>query len=193
MVSKESSFGIKIRKASEALLLGRYLLTKFYRRKNGLTSTEEVLLYLLVDWYSSCRMKKQDSQNVKLLALLRLMSLHFQFRDKEFPNWAKAQQKILFSQVSLSPRAELGLGTSFIERFLKRTNRLLWKTPPPARYIGVGYRDKGAAKVLSYDGTPSWKDLAVRVSNPYVSKDTMEERARRILEEGFSRILNLSS
>lgn len=31
---------------------------------------------------------------------------------------------------------------------------------PPARYIGVGYRDKGTAKKPWIDGTPSWQEVA---------------------------------
>lgn len=31
---------------------------------------------------------------------------------------------------------------------------------PPKPYIGIGYRDKGSARNLSYDGSPTWQEVA---------------------------------
>lgn len=33
---------------------------------------------------------------------------------------------------------------------------------PPVKYIGKGYTDQGTAKIPSYDGSPSWQDIATR-------------------------------
>lgn len=43
-------------------------------------------------------------------------------------------------------------------------NRRLMKRPPEARYIGVGYRDKGARRNLTEDGNQSWQEVAM--TNP---------------------------
>jgi hypothetical protein len=36
------------------------------------------------------------------------------------------------------------------------------KSLPPKLYIGQGYRDKGSARNLAFDGSPRWQDVAVR-------------------------------
>jgi hypothetical protein len=32
--------------------------------------------------------------------------------------------------------------------------------PPPIRFMGVGYKDHGSLRSLSFDGTPHWKEVA---------------------------------
>jgi hypothetical protein len=36
------------------------------------------------------------------------------------------------------------------------------KMLPPARYIGIGYKDKGSARNLAYDGSPSWQEVCTK-------------------------------
>jgi len=36
--------------------------------------------------------------------------------------------------------------------------------PPPKRWIGVGYRDKGSARNLAEDGSPSWQEVAMSLT-----------------------------
>lgn len=47
-----------------------------------------------------------------------------------------------------------------VKRFLKRVNRNLQKYPPRPRFIGVGYKDYGDRRDPSYDGSPSWQEVA---------------------------------
>lgn len=45
---------------------------------------------------------------------------------------------------------------------------------PEPRYIGVGYRDKGSSRVKSYDGSPSWQDVAT-----FLGEDTAEKSKQK--------------
>jgi hypothetical protein len=38
----------------------------------------------------------------------------------------------------------------------------LTKTLSPAAYIGVGYRDKGSARIPHLDGSPTWQEVAMQ-------------------------------
>lgn len=45
---------------------------------------------------------------------------------------------------------------------LKATkNNVSRPNPPPKRWIGVGYRDKGSARDWAKDGSPSWQEVAM--------------------------------
>jgi hypothetical protein len=39
------------------------------------------------------------------------------------------------------------------------------KLLPPKRFIGIGYRDKGTARIPHLDGSPRWQEVASRASN----------------------------
>lgn len=65
----------------------------------------------------------------------------------------------------LSPRAFLGLKND--RNFQRKFERLLRVGQeetfvPDQKHIGVGYKDKGARRVPSTDGSPSWQDIASR-------------------------------
>jgi hypothetical protein len=34
------------------------------------------------------------------------------------------------------------------------------KAPPPKRFVGVGYQDKGTCREVSFDSSPSWQVVA---------------------------------
>jgi hypothetical protein len=158
-VSKDVSFVLRFSRPSEGLTVLRFLLTKIFR-KEVLTSKEESLFYLTVEWTETLRRDTFGKKSEAMLQTLRQLSkLYMSFRNKSYPTWAEAQIEILRTRL-LSPRAYLGLKTKFVtERYLKRINRRLKRRPPPQRYIGVGYRDKGTAKVDSHDGTPHWQQV----------------------------------
>lgn len=64
------------------------------------------------------------------------------------------------------------------ESFFISENPFLIPRPASKRFIGVGYRDKGTAREVSYDGSPSWQEVATSI--------TMDQPFTR-LEESFHR------
>jgi hypothetical protein len=166
LVSKDFSFRSKFSHANQAYLVLRFLLTKVFDREGTLDDMEEILFYETVDYLNQYRNdtffnNKRDWLSLKLLAEIKLSS----------PDWCNlrhfnAQVSIIRKQgVLLNPRAYLSLETKIRpERFIVRQNRLLRKDPPPLRYIGVGYRDKGTARVVSEDGSPNWTQVAMHAS-----------------------------
>lgn len=61
----------------------------------------------------------------------------------------------------------------------------------PERYIGIGYRDKGTAKIPAEDGSPSWQEVAQ--SDRYL-KHQIEKEMKNVekCETAFERIKHLS-
>jgi hypothetical protein len=47
-----------------------------------------------------------------------------------------------------------------VEGYVHRLQQTQYNKVPPARYIGVGYKDQGSRKVSHYDGSPSWQEVA---------------------------------
>ena len=159
---KPSSEFVRIKKPRDGFLILRFLVTKLYSRREKLTDREEFLLFGTVEYFRSLRIDENQKfrQNVKLLALQQSVQIFLKIRDQELPKYMKERLKILLPQCQLSPRAFLGLKKGFINRFFKRDNPNLRRKLPDPRYIGVGYRDKGATSVLSFDGSPHWKEIA---------------------------------
>jgi hypothetical protein len=166
LVSGVFSFRCRFSHANQAYLTLRFLLTKVFAREITLTDLEEILFYETVDYLNQYRNEnffsaRQGWLTLKLLAEIKLSS----------PDWKST--KHLNAQVSilkksgylLSPRAFLSLETKIRPSvFLHRLNRTMRKKPPPERRMGVGYRDKGTARVYSSDGCPSWDEVAMHAS-----------------------------
>lgn len=78
------------------------------------------------------------------------------FLTERLKNYLEARKDILFH-----PRVKSQLEKRFnVDRFLLRVNRLLNRCPRPQRFVGVGYRDQGTCRQDSYDGSPSWQEVA---------------------------------
>jgi hypothetical protein len=63
----------------------------------------------------------------------------------------------------MSPRAYLGLkNNKEFQRIYRRATveKVLTSPFSPARFIGVGYKDKGTCRKLQEDGSQSWQDIA---------------------------------
>jgi len=168
LVSKEESFSIRITSPSQGFRILKFLMTKFYARGQRLDINEEIIINLVTDYFLNLRNKKFSNSlhaNDKL-AVMQLVKLFVSFRFREYPRWALAQIAILQKSKSLmSPRAFLSYKNQFsIPKLIKRRNRRLDSPPPPKTFIGVGYRDKGTAKVVSHDGSPSWSEVASETS-----------------------------
>jgi len=51
-----------------------------------------------------------------------------------------------------------------------RTQGRLKRTIPPKSRIGIGYRDKGSARDLAHDGSPTWQEVAAHRGPIYIQK-----------------------
>ena len=167
-VSQDFSFSVKIRDANHALLALRILLFKFYVREEKWNEEDQVLVTELRLYIEKLENFKGLLVTPKWLASKQLLKLSLTFPSlSDYPKWALAQVGLLRKHL-MSPRAFLGLKTK-VRDFFKSSNRTLWKKPRPQRYIGVGYRDKGTARVDHIDGSPSWQDVAAQnVNNPKI-------------------------
>lgn len=186
-VSSVDSFRLKLSNPNQGFQLVRWLLSKIYTRRQLLTKKEEVVLYYVHDYFENLRTTKSDSQNIRKLTLIRLLSITVQFWKRSKPIYLEKQIDLLLPQISMTPRAFLSFTSDFAERFLKRVNgRLKRCQPPPVRYIGVGYRDKGTAKNNAVDGSPSWQVVAS------FRTLTFKDYTEKITKETFNRMLSYS-
>lgn len=181
-VSQEDSFEIRINRPATAYRELRYLLTKVFARKELLNEKEEVLLYYIIEYFQNLRSISNwsDRQDIKKLSLFQTVKLYLKFRDQDYPEWAKAQLKILIPHFRMTPRAFLGLRPKRLTVLFRTINRRLKKSPPPVRYIGVGYRDKGATTDTSKDGSPSWKEVASTPLSILLQGEIRRKELRRI-------------
>lgn len=189
-VSKDLTFRLKLKNPNEGLTLLRYLCTKFYARGQTLLKDEEILWYLVLEYFRDLRnvpLGQQYMKAIELQSLFALSRLWGTFRCSEYPTWAKAQVNILRRNAGLlSPRAFLGVEKQFtVGRFIKRDNRNLGTDPQPPRRIGVGYRDKGTAAIPHQDGTPRWQEVAGEAN----ADCPIKERNRKIWAGCFFRAL----
>jgi hypothetical protein len=182
-VSKDFTFEVRIDRPTKAFNALRFLLTKVLARNGKWSEKEEVLFYACVDYFQSLRSRNNEiyRQQLKWLALMRTVELFLGFRGKERPTWCEKQLSILLPQITFSPRAFLSLEKKrFVDVFFKTNNRRLRRSPKPARYIGVGYRDKGATTVPSKDGSPSWKEVAATSLSVTLQWQIEQEELRRV-------------
>lgn len=163
-VSEHKTFRLRVGSPSEMMLLIRYLMTTFYARGKQWTSElDEVTFILAGEYFTGYRNEgfysKHELDFLKVQSLARIVLARSR---GELPRHLEAAERLLLAQkVLLNPRAFRGLKQRFEGGFLRTTNRLLKRPCPEPRRIGVGYRDKGTAQTPSFDGSPSWKEVAV--------------------------------
>lgn len=184
-VSRDFTFRLSVSGPNQVYKLARVILSKHYLKGWEPSKEEEVALFEITQYLENRRTTREQHQSTRWLSLVRLIRLTLDFQGKEIPKWAKAQIGLLKPQVLLTPRALRGIDPGFVRKFIKRTNRLLRRNPPPVPYIGVGYGDKGTAKRLAWDGTPHWKEHSIL----WRTEPSLEEKARRIQEQTFKRML----
>lgn len=74
--------------------------------------------------------------------------------DRDFIDWIP------------SPHGYFGMKTCGVEfTKLKRLKKREHRRPPPKRFVGVGYKDKGARRDKAKDASPSWQEVAVSESD----------------------------
>lgn len=180
VVDKDRTYRLRIRRPNEGLTVLRFLCTKFYARGETLTENEKILLLLIVEYFKDLRnpaFGKEVNKSTELLSLFHLVRIFTEYPEPEYPTWLKNQVAIFIKRAGLmTPRAFLGYENTFsVKDFIRSEDRSQRPSPPPQRYIGVGYRDKGNCRNSSYDGSPSWQEVASRGSHlnsePFGSED----------------------
>lgn len=164
-VSGAKSFRVRKLRPSEALKIVRFLLAKVVREQgiSTLTPTEQVLLHASVEKLQSFQRNIQWIQrNRDLLTGIATASWIFRMysEGKEVPSFRIERVR----QSDWFPNDFVYFGwwiAAKKESWLISINRLLAKAPRPKRFIGVGYRDHGTRREVSYDGSPLWQDVAV--------------------------------
>jgi hypothetical protein len=174
-VSKWNTTHLRIENAKQALQILRWLLTKFYRSGKRFTDKEIFALYEISQYFENYRQKGFfESKNRGLYLRLRLLA-NLSLKP-ELKTYERAQEKLLLSQRTLmNPREFLGLPPSFLQKFLFVRNRRLDRKPQEPRRIGVGYRDKGATQVTSYDGSPRLSEVIRGTADPFLFREESKE------------------
>lgn len=160
-VSREFSFELRKVCLTKAVFRLRYYLTKVFVREEALEDFEKVALHLYCQQIEEVSDRNWISANSLRWLSLKMMA-EIVRTTGPLPVWQTARITIFkrTSRVFLSPRAYLGQEKLSSKDLFKRTNRNLFRTPKPPAYIGVGYRDKGNARIKHLDGSPSWQEVA---------------------------------
>jgi hypothetical protein len=153
------------RKPSNQLLLAKFLfnayregLIKWSDQRIKLLLNETILALLEI---KDPNFKSKYSLTVRKLAVL-LMILNGASSFKIFRERV-SKSEVNLSDLYLNKRQFLAAKKNLlpvIETWNFRLTQLKWNKVPPPRYIGVGYKDKGTRKKRSYDGSPSWQEVA---------------------------------
>jgi len=180
-VDRNQTFSLRIKCPNQGLQILRYLLTKFYARKEKLNPREEAVFWLLIDYFENLRNDEFFIDNLVWLKAKKLTEIYIErnFEEKHI----KASIKLLILGLAYTPRAFLGLKYSKnLDEFLRQKNRKLAKDHAPQRRIGVDYRDKGAAKVAHYDASPSWQEVAQKTSWEHPLLGRIQKEPERFLQ-----------
>jgi hypothetical protein len=180
-VSKDYSFDLRRVGLNQSYILLRYFLTKFLWRRESLSQWEWAAIWLLgekvIHAEDSMFIAKYNLQWLAVKAIICRIK-NQSYNDNSSDNFFRLLHRN--SGVFLSPRAFLG--RSYRKKdVLKSTNRRQKVKPRLQRFIGVGYRDKGSAKLSSEDGRPSIADTLGGYP---------DEVRKKFLESGLTVIIN---
>ena len=159
---------IKISPQVKRIFLQRFLLSKFvfFRKELGLRDIcclFENQLWLEMKCQSDPEFNKKFGKNLEFLSILMK---EFNFKtgttDRAIDRFSK-KLEINLVDLILPKRnyyeAKKRCNGLFQLAESKSQGRTKKSVPPPSR-IGKGYRDKGSAKDLAKDGSPSWQEVA---------------------------------
>jgi hypothetical protein len=165
-VSKEISFRAKIGGPSKALRNVKFLLSKAVYERKTLSFKEQYLLLECWDYlleYKDYPFWTKNHLSWKTLSgifnIVRKGSSGILTKEV----YLSTLQAVMHTMKPCLPsvRAYFGWVKTFrVSRFVVRNNRRLRLSPPPQRYIGVGYRDQGTCRIPELDASPSWQEVA---------------------------------
>lgn len=177
-------FTVKIRKGTKRTTLFRFLLAKMvYDCEEGLHLDEFLTLWSLGQDLSMELTKEGKFKEKWEFFLGRSLQFLKNVPSKEFPIRLSLSQeqreKLLkyFGENFPQPQAYFGLRGNRLLRSsftLKLNSQLPSPKIPPKRFVGVGYKDHGLRRNFAKDGSPSWQEVNLIVSN-----------LERLVEEGL--------
>jgi len=163
-------YTMNIKKGTNRIVLLRFLLGKLVYSVEGISIEEYLLLFHLFFELTEIqdplfREKYKD----KLFELSKLISELGKVKEFPVQPTERAKQE-LFRILSLLPTAReyFGFaGQSDIRKSyrLRLNDTIVPKRPPPKRFIGVGYKDKGTCRDPAFDGSPGWQFYASYFAN----------------------------
>ena len=185
-VGVDDSFAFRRLKPTKAIEHLRILLSKAWYREEEFSELDHS--YLIHVW--NYIQEIEDSEFL-VLNKERLKEADFAMRMLVIHNTIHVSDGFINSQrqlgrkekdvskhrILLSPRSFNGMLKLFkTSDFVIKQNRRLRARLPPTRYIGVGYKDKGARRNVTVDGTPAWQEVASLTSEEL----ELARRARKL-------------
>jgi hypothetical protein len=159
---------VRISPKAKRVYLQRFLLSKFVYFRKELELRDLCTLFENQLWLElKCHLDPEFSQKFgKDLESLSIMMKEFNFKtgttDRAIDQFAKRiLEKI--PNLILPKRNYLGAKKQCNGLFQLKDSKPIGVAKnriPPKAYIGKGYRDKGSARDLAKDGSPSWQEVA---------------------------------
>lgn len=198
---------IRISPKVKRIYLQRFLLSKFVYFKEELRLEDLCCLFENQLWLEKKCQSDPDfsSKFGKDLESLSIILKEINFRvnttDRTIDKFAKKLSENL-SNFILPRRnykeAKSKCNGSFQLEDAKSSGKLKSQIPPKS-YVGVGYRDKGSAKNVAKDGSPSWQEVAThrgpiyhkgkRYDNSVETDEGAPKSARELLKK-LKRVLS---
>jgi hypothetical protein len=164
-------YTMKVRRGTNRVVIFKFLLAKLIYAKEGLFIDEYLLLYHLfyelLDNVDPLFVQKHS------ILLKRVQVIMVKLGGcKTFPVHLKDESKYEIKRYLdknlISSREYFGLAG---QRDIRDSFRLILndtivpQAPPPKRFIGVGYKDKGTCRDPAFDGSPGWQFYARHFAN----------------------------
>jgi len=164
-------YTMKIKKGQNRIVLLKFLLGKLVYSHGGLNIEEYLLLFHLYFELTESNDPLFQEKYKEILYRINLL-LSEMGKIKEFPVHPSVKSVFEITRLlsGFLPTAREYFGFAG-QRDLKSSFRLILndtivpKRPPPKRFIGVGYKDKGTCRDPAFDGTPGWQFFARYFSN----------------------------
>jgi hypothetical protein len=163
-------YRMKIRKGTKRFTLYRFLLAKLLHDEEGLHIDEYIVLnelhfhFLESSEESFIQAHENHLKNSgKILSQIRdQRSFPIRMKCFNLPDNVLRECGIPTAREYFGLRGQRDLKRSFV---LILEDSLMPQKLSPARYIGVGYKDKGTCRQPARDGSPSWQEVATVISN----------------------------
>lgn len=177
-------FTVRIRKGTKRTTLFRFLLAKLvYDCEEGLHLDEFLTLWTLGQDLSQELTKEGKFKEKWDFFLGKSLTFLKEVPSSDFPIRLELSQEQREKLVKFlgehfpQPQAYFGLKGNRLLRssfVLKLNSQLSNPKIPPKRFLGVGYKDHGLRRNFAKDGSPSWQEVNLVVSN-----------LERLVEEGL--------
>jgi hypothetical protein len=164
-------YTMKVKKGTNRIVLLKFLLGKLVFSIEGLNIEEYLLLFHL--FFEMTEIQDPLFQEKYKEYLFRLNLLLSELgKIKEFPVHPTERSALEIGRLleGFLPTAREYFGLAG-QRDMRSCFRLILndtivpKRPPPKRFIGVGYKDKGTCRDPAFDGTPGWQFYARYFAN----------------------------